>query len=514
MPPLDAGTPLAAPSPAATLGHGLDRLLAEPRLALAALCTAQVLFWTLACALTHHGPTRDMAESYLWGHEWVIGTSKHPNLPGWILESSRVLTGSIGWPGYFASELFLIATYICTFGLGTEIMGPRRALAGVLLLTGLFYMAWPSSLMNHDVAQMPIWAGLVWQLWRLRSAPSLTGWLILGAVAALGLYAKLSFSVLIACCGLWILYDTALLRQLTGPAPWLGLALFGLLSLPLVNWLRTSQFAALDYAREGNSIGATPWEFLGGQILTSLGVVALAVLAGLIWRQPSTPAPVPDSEPTLPSEISIRYLVHMLVLPNLMTTWLAWVMASGTRGMWGTPMLSLLGLLVVALVPGRLDRLAMRRISQLAAGLVIALPLIYAGDTLIEPLLTGHPKRQGWPQVEMNRRFQAIWRQRTGKPLRIVAGDFWTAGLVALSPGDMPSIFTNASFDAAPWITPERLKREGMLLVWQAGDPAAGVPLDYLPLTGTQPAHIEPFQWPLFTDAPPLLIGYAIVPPA
>ena len=154
------------------------------------------------------------------------------------------------------------------------------------------------------------------------------------------------------------------------------------------------------------------------------------------------------------------------------------------------------------------------RAATLAGAILVALPLVYVADTLLEPRFTGHPKRQGWPQVEMNQRFQAIWRKQTGKPLRIVAGDFWTAGLVALSPGDMPSIFTNGNFDTAPWITPERLKREGALLVWQVGDPAAGIPLDLAPIAGNGPPHIERFQWPLFTGAPPLLIGYVIVPPA
>jgi Dolichyl-phosphate-mannose-protein mannosyltransferase len=515
MPPLDAGLPLARDSLLNTASDWLDRLLAEPAKALGLLCAAQVLFWTLACALTHYGPTRDMVESYLWGHEWVIGTPKHPNMPGLILETGRRLTGSITWPGYFSSELLLVGTYVCTYALGVEMMGPRRALAGVLLLTGLFYMAWPSTLMNHDVVQMPIWAGLVWQLWRLRSRPALTEWLVLGAVAALGLYAKLSFGVFIACCGLWILYDGALLKQLSRPAPWAGLVLFGVLCLPLLNWLRASNFSALNYAREENATGgASPWEFLGGQILTSIGVLALAVLAGLIWRQGNAAAPAPANDPPLPTDISISYLAHMLLLPNLMTTWLAWMMSSGTRGMWGTPMLSLLGLLVIALVPARLDQAMLKRIAIAAGSILVIMPLIYIADTLIEPRLTGHPKRQGWPQAEMNRRFQALWTQQTGKPLRIVAGDFWTGGLVALSPGDMPSIFTNGNFDTAPWITPERLKREGALLIWQVGDPAAGIPLDLAPIAGSSQPHIERFQWPLFTDAPPLLIGYAIVPPA
>ncbi len=492
----------------------LDELLRRPFAVVALFCSGQLVFWTLATSLTHFAPTRDMVESYLWGHEWVIGTYKHPNMPGWLLEAGRVLTGAVGWPAYLTSELFLIATYLLVYALGAAMMGPARALAGVLLLAGLFYTAWPSTLMNHDVAQMPIWVAVLLLLWHLRSKPTLAGWLAIGAVAALGLYAKLSFGVVIASCGLWILYDPLLRRQLATLSPWLGLVLFALCCLPLASWLNDSQFAALDYARErGVSMGASPLEFLGGQLLTSIGVIALAALAGLIHRDDSSLAwqslgrKLPKGEPV------VLYLAHMLVIPNLMTTALAWLFVSGTRGMWGTPMLSLLGLLIVALVPARLDHATSRRLTVIAAGVLVAMPLIYVTDTLLEPRLTGIPKRQGWPQVEMNRRFKSLWQQQTGQPLRIVAGNFWIAGLVALSPGQMPSILTNGDTNLSPWITPERIQRQGVLVVWEMHTPADLPPGDLKLLFGEKPIHIERFDWPLFTGAPPLLIGYAIVAP-
>jgi 4-amino-4-deoxy-L-arabinose transferase-like glycosyltransferase len=505
--------PGARVTESATGGDWLDRLIEHPRHVLWLFCLAQIGVWTLATGLIHFAPTRDMAESYLWGHEWVIGTYKHPNMPGWLLEAGRVVTGVVGWPGYFTSELFVAATYLLVYALGHAMMGPRKALAGVLLLAGLFYTAWPSTLMNHDVVQMPFWVAIVLILWHLRRSPSLLVWLALGAVAALGLYAKLSFGVVIASCGLWLLYDPLLRPQLRTLSPWLGLGLFAVLCLPLAGWLENSQFAALSYARErGTTIGASPLELLGGQVLTALGVVLLAYFAGIAGRAAGSAdqesAEGQRREPVVP------FLVHMLLIPNLMTAALAWLFDSGTRGMWGTPMLSLTGLLVVALAPRRLDQPVLRRLTAIVAGLLVVVPLIYVGDTLIEPRFTGVAKRQGWPQAEMSRRFQAIWKRETGRPLQIVAGDFWIAGLVALKPGDMPSILTNGDLLLSPWITPERLKQQGALLVWELHDPAAPPPFDFVTMIGSRPIHIERFDWPLFTGAPQLMIGYAILAPA
>ena len=505
--------PRAAVSPASAAGIYLDRLLQRPARILVLVCLAQTVFWTLATATTHFAPTRDIAESYLWGHEWVIGSYKHPNLPGWLLEAGRVATGAVGWPAYLTSELLLVATYLAVYRLGTEMMGEARALAGVLLLSGLYYTAWPSTLMNHDVVQMPLWAGIFALLWHLRARPGYWAWLGLGVLAALGLYAKLSFGVVIASAALWLLYDPALRRQLVTPAPWLGLGLFAVCSLPLVGWLRASQFSALAYARDQSSqIGESPFEFIGGQLLTSLGVVGLAALAGLLaWPATSLPSALPKKPAS--RQPVVLYLAHMLVVPNLMTTALAWLMASGARGMWGTPMLSLVGLLIVALAPGRLDHATLKRLTVMAGALLVAVPAIYAADTLIEPRLTGTPKRQGWPQAEMNKRFQTLWLSQTHRPLRIVAGNFWVAGLVALSPNDMPSILTNGDMALSPWITPERLKQQGALLVWEMRNPAEPPPAELVPLVGERPTGVERFDWPVFTGAPQLLIGYAIVAP-
>ena len=491
------------------------RLLARPAYAVLALGALQCVGWTLSCALTHHAPPLDMVESYLWGHEWVVGTHKHPNLPGWLLEISRQMTGAIGWPGYLVSELLVAASYGFVFLLGRDMLGAPRALAGTLLLAALFYNTFPSIQLNHNIAQMPFWAGIAWLVWHLRTRPSALGWVLLGVIGAGSLYAKLSSALLIGVAGLWILYDPLLRRQLATPWPWLGLASFAVLLWPLTLWLIQFQFAPLNYAVEQAEASDGPLQFLGSQIGAVAGVVVLAAYAGFLGtrhRPGIGPGPV-ASGPAPPPVL--RYLAVFTLAPLLLTIGWAWFSGTGLRGNWGTPMLGLSGLWIVAARSPRFSPVVLGRLARAVLVLLIALPVAHGLDTLFEARLGGRIKRQNWPQAEMKQRFDQLWQARTGgKPLRVIAGERWLAGLVALGPGEMPSVLTNGDYAITPWVTPERVAKEGALVVWITHEPPDPVPGDVAPLVGSRPSGVERFTWPLFPGASPLLIGYAIVPPA
>ena len=482
--------------------------LARPVALVAAFAALHALVWTLAPALSHKAPPLDMVESYLWGREWVVGTNKHPNLPGLVLEASRVLAGgAVGWPGYLASQLFVGATFGLVFALGRELMDAPRAAAGTLLLAGVFYFAWPTIEFNHNVAQMPFWAGIAFVLWRLRFAPRVGWWLLLGALGAGVLYAKLSAGLLLVVGGVWILADPALRSQLARPGPWLGLLGFAALSVPLAGWLVRTHWEPLLYAAERSSgSGEGPLQFLGAQVLACLGLFVLAAFAGLFGGASDGPAPPPRP--------AIAFLATLTLAPLLAATAIAVAAGSGLKSMWGSPMLGLAGLLTVAFTSRAFGAAALRRIAGAALALLVALPLGYALDTLAEARFTGYPKRQNWPQAAIAARFGAIWHDKTGKPLRIVAGERWIAGLAALDAPESPSILTDGDLALAPWITPARLKAEGALLVWEVRPGADAAPPGGLArLASGAPAGLEHFGFPLFPSAQPLAIGYAILPP-
>src|SRR5512134_3481898 len=105
-------------------------LTERPERGLVALIAAQIIFWTLAPALSHTAPPLDVVEMYAWGREWVVATFKHPNLPGLVLEPLRALFGGPGWTAYIVSQVFIAITFWTVFALGRDMMDAPRALAG------------------------------------------------------------------------------------------------------------------------------------------------------------------------------------------------------------------------------------------------------------------------------------------------------------------------------------------------------------------------------------------------
>jgi hypothetical protein len=86
------------------------------------------------------------------------------------------------------------------------------------------------------------------------------------------------------------------------------------------------------------------------------------------------------------------------------------------------------------------------------------------------------------------------------------------SGLVASSGNDMISVYTNADTELSPWITPERLTREGALVVWE--ERGSGPPDKLAGLVGTRRPRIISIPVPRAgMQMPPILIGYAVVPP-
>src|SRR5215475_15559819 len=109
----------------------LAAIAVTPEGLVAAVAVLQVMVWTVTPALINFAPPLDVVESYMWGREWVLATYKHPAMPSWVLEGSRVLAGgAIGWPAYLASQLFIAMTFALVFVFGRDIMGSRRAAAG------------------------------------------------------------------------------------------------------------------------------------------------------------------------------------------------------------------------------------------------------------------------------------------------------------------------------------------------------------------------------------------------
>jgi len=441
-------------------------LTERPERGLVALIAAQIIFWTLAPALSHTAPPLDVVEMYAWGREWVVATFKHPNLPGLVLETTRQLTGQAGWPAYLISQIFIAITFWAVFMLGRETMDSRRALAGTLMLTGVYFFSWVTPEFNHNVAQMPLWALVMLMLWRATTHGKLIDWLLLGVFGGLSLWAKYSSAVLLVVAAAWILSDAQGRKRILTLGPWLALIVFALVVAPQILWLAEHDFGPFAYAARRASSGEwyAPIEFLLTLALDHLPMLILLACAGWLGR------PAPDAPPK-PEQRVLRFLLLLGLGPAVLTALGAAVSGAGLRSSWGAPMVVLSGLIVVALMSDKFAAARLKRLAIDAGVLIVVVSGLYYGHMRYGVALTGKPLRGNWPQAEISATLQEVWRQETdGAPLRIVAGDIWDAGLIAFSDRRPPSVLIEGDYSKSPWITPEDVRQHGALIVWSADE--------------------------------------------
>ncbi len=473
-----------------------------------ALMTA---LWTLVPVLVHTAAPLDVAESALWGREWVAGTYKHPGMPAWVLEISRWFDGGhIGWPAYLAGQLFNLATLTLTFLLARDLAGARAATAAVLALLGVEYLSWRSFEFNHTQAQMPFWIGAAWCAWRAVDRGGLGWWLGLGAMAAAGLYGKLSNAMLLIVIAGWIVSTPRGRASLKTFGPYAGAAMFALLCVPLVRWLIASGFAPLSYAEargREQSLLATLLFPANAALQASPIAVSLA-LAGFFTRRAASSALSAVIAPD-----KARFLWVMTLAPPLLSVALALFGGSGLRASWLAPAMPLLSVLLVAQWPGALDHTVLDRLRKIGIGIAALIPLCYGAGVAAQRYAGTVPTlRVNWPQAEIAHALSAAWAQETGQALRIVTGRAWPAGLVALNHPDKPSILTEGELAFSPWITQERLAREGTLVVW-AESSSAGITPAMRMLIGSLPVREHRIAPAMGTPGPWTVLQYVIIPP-
>ena len=444
------------------------------------------------------------------GPEWVIATYKHPALPSWVLEASRLLTGAVGWPAYLISQIFVATTFAFVFLLGRDLMGAERGAAGALLLAGVAYFAWPTTVFNHNVAEAPFWAAIPWALWRAVECRSIFRWVLVGLLAAVGLYAKLSIGLLLITAGGWIVFDARARASLLSAGPWIGLAVFAAIVTPLGYWLVAHDFAPLAYAaRPSNLSTATVIVLTIRDMLLSLAAMfAMLAVAGLIGPTRRHQA---IELPTAPVDRRAQvFLVALTAVPIALTVFVAVVDASNLRSEWATGMFVHVGLLAIALTATRFTGHALPRIAIFAAILLVIAPFGYALVVGLVRPASGNPMLVNWPQAEIAERMGSAWRRATGSPLRIVAGDNRAVGVVGLTAKDEPAVLVGGDLALSPWISSCRLAAEGLFVVWEAPQ---RIPKPLLPMIALHPVGEEHFPWRHCVKCPDLVIKYAIISP-
>lgn len=424
----------------------------------------------IGCLLTLPGFYLDTYDMFAFGQGWQLGYWKHPPLPAWLAEIGFVATG--GWP-QSQSVLAVGAaglTLVYLFRLTRDIRGAQWALVAVALSMVNYYLTRPIETLNHNIVQLPLWVMTVFYFRRAFLTNSRIAWVLLGAVAALLIYAKYSGGILLVLLALFALVQPDYRRRLASPGPYIAAAVFLLLLSPHLYWLVANDFLPFRYPFEStprfNNLAdraMSPVMFLLAQVAFHLPMLIVLAIGLLGWRKGAGKLTLAGEE-TGRSDFWLVMLsgVAPIILVGLSSLW------SGTsvRTEVGGSLVALSGLVLVLLFPATL---MVRR--PVLAGVVWAVLMVGAPIGWVVSLHLGASEGRVAPELIPDRALSAAmaanWKSRMTTPLTIVAGSSIDAGPVTLYAKPRPLVLIDFDMRHSSWITPAQLDRDGALAVWR-----------------------------------------------
>ncbi len=235
---------------------------------------------------------------------------------------------------------------------------------------------------------------------------------------------------------------------------------------PHIYWLMNTGYQPFSYAliAHGGSTLAGALAANAEYVLGALGYMALPV--AVYWLA-LRPARATWREALWPPEPGRRMLVLLLATPLVLPALTAPLIEAKLTAIWTIQGWFLLPIVLLAPSSARLPRRAANGVALAIAGLTLAL-LIAA------PAIAWNKHKQGtnegrnyFPALgqEVTRRWHAL----TGRRLSIMLGDQSLS--TAFYSADHPDTVPGFHFWAAPWVTPQRLAREGWAAVCALDEP-------------------------------------------
>ena len=502
-------------SNASPLSRAVELARRRPGAVLAWVLGLHLFIWTALPALVCPNLQLDLVEDLALGKEWQLGYWKHPPLPWWLADGLYRLTGQID-SVYLLGPLVAVLCLYFVWCLARDVADPIVALAAVLALEGLHYYNFSVVKFAHDQMQLPFWTLTGWFVYRAITGKRTLDWILSGAFLALAFWSKYAAFALAATVGLILLFDPAARPAWRTRGPYLMAAAFLIVLGPNLWWLVDTGFQPFRYV-DARAVEAAHWyqfvtfplRWTVSQLFYLVPTIVLIVFlyGGRLPRRQN-----------IGSDFARRYVTALALGPFLVTTLVAALSGRLPVAMWGYPLWSFAPLAFLMWFAPSPDGRSIRHFAAAFAIVFVVLPVAYAADELLEPVVHDRAKATHFPGRAMAEIVTRRWHEVTGDTLHYVGGapfpggggEFAANNLAVYSP-DRPHVIVDGDPKLSPWIDMADFDRQGGVLIWQSAQPMPDVLRQRFPRAEPQPPLALAPQ--TLVPRSPVVVNYAIVPP-
>jgi len=489
----------------------VEFLRGRPAVVFWSAALGQAALWFVVPSLFYSAPPVALGEVLMVGRHGLLGSAFGPPLAFWLAELAFRIGGIVGV--YLLAQLCVVVALWAVFQLGRAVVGARHAALAVLLMTGISVLSLQTVDFGPAVLALPLWALALLNYWRAIAEGRRGAWFMLAFALGLLLLTSGLGVLLAALLVLFTLADARARAAFRHVEPWLAMLLLAVVVAPYATWFAQHWPAALWTVLPSNAAAGWPavLALAGTILLAHAGLLLLVALAGGWPRNRRERPPLIEDRHRGWRDRAFVYVFALA--PPFGALALAGGLGIAFERI--APLVLLSGLAVVTVAGERIALYRERIVSFAWVGLLVMPPSLIVLGLGLGPWLAAADFKVAQPAGAMGRFFADSFQRRTGQPLQIVAGDQRLATLVALAAPSRPSVFLNATPERSPWVTAERLRETGGIVVWPAVDTIGAPPAalrDMFPGLVAEVPRV--FERAVQGRLPLMRVGWAVIRPA
>ncbi|MFV0322663.1 MAG: glycosyltransferase family 39 protein [Alphaproteobacteria bacterium] len=409
--------------------------------------TAFILLWSTITAITSYNLPLDVLENLSWGQLWQWGYYKHPPLQAWLQELMVMIFGHQDWPAYLLGFASVGLSFYGVYAIAKWFKYPGWLAA--LLPVGaasIYYYTFRATEFNANVASLPIWVAYIAVFLRACEYKNIPYWLLLGFIAALGMYTKYSFAILLFASLPSILIIKKYRPLLWHYGPYLAVLVMMACLLPHIVWLIRTDFLPLQYIGESVAIKVSILHHIFNPLIFALIQLSVSLSALVIFwfvAQPRFKSQYSASE---------KLAISMVITPLITMMLIGWLSPAGLRIFWGYT-LPITFVFLWAIIFDWQKR--ERPIIAYIAILILLLPLVtYTAIRLGRPYIKDYGKRIDYDGLTFAQTAKEYWYKNTGQPNLpiLLAGDHWAIENISWYSAERPFVVVGGHENLNPWI--------------------------------------------------------------